>query len=150
MLTTFGGRITLNIELKPGRRVDALVKHVITVVARRRLFDSIVFSSFNAEALRLLRHLVPPARIGVLSVSKNKVKADMRVASELRAENFHPRVSLVDSDLVWNARARGWKLWAWTANSPGEIALLAALGVDGIFTDYPDRVATLAQRRSSA
>ena len=49
-------------------------------------------------------------------------------------------MSMVDGSLVAAAHKRGLGVLAWTANEPGEIALLTALGVDGIFSDYPDRV----------
>jgi glycerophosphoryl diester phosphodiesterase len=48
---------------------------------------------------------------------------------------------MVDTDLVREAHARKLVVYPWTVNEPGEIALLRALGVDGIFTDHPDRVA---------
>jgi glycerophosphoryl diester phosphodiesterase len=32
---------------------------------------------------------------------------------------------------------------AWTANDPGEMQKLIAAGVDGIITDYPDRLVEL-------
>jgi len=40
------------------------------------------------------------------------------------------------------AMARKWNMWitVWTVNEPVDIALMVAMGVDGIACDYPDRV----------
>jgi len=147
-LAAIGNRALLNVELKPDARVEALVKHVITIVARREMFDSIVFSSFHHDAIRTLRKHVPSARVGVLCDPRG-LRAGIAFAEQISAETIHPHVSIVDSSLVATAHAHGWKVWAWTANEPGEIALLAALGVDGIFTDRPDRVAALGRGRGA-
>ena len=47
--------------------------------------------------------------------------------------------ALVSAAVVRAARARGAAVVAWTVNDPGRIALLAALGVDGIVTDDPGK-----------
>ena len=138
----------VNIELKPDTgREERLVRHVITAVARFDLFESIVFSSFDLPSIELLRRLVPKARIGVLCV-RHRLAEAIAVAVRVGAATFHPPVGMVDRELVADVHARGWDVWAWTANSPGEIELLSALGVDGIFTDYPDRVINPRRRRS--
>ena len=42
---------------------------------------------------------------------------------------------------VW----RGLGVWVWTVNEPGEMRRLIALGVDAIFSDYPERFAGLSR-----
>ena len=39
---------------------------------------------------------------------------------------------------------RGYDVWVWTVNEPGEIRRLIALGVDAIFSDFPERFAGAA------
>lgn len=143
VLRLIGGRALINIELKPdAERVHTLVKHVVTTVARLDCFDHVVFSSFERAALKRIRNLAPGARLGVLC-GADDVEDAISFARMVRASNLHPHVRAVDSGLIETAHACGWRVWTWTANEPGEIALLAAMGVDGIFTDYPDRVVQL-------
>jgi len=149
VLATIGGRVVLNVELKPDHRIEALVKHAITVVARRDLLDSVVFSSFDTDAVKLVRQHVPEARIGVLC-TPGRLEPALALAGHVGAETIHPAVAMVDSELIARAHEQGWKVWAWTANEPGEIALLTALGVDGIFSDYPDRVVAIARSGPTA
>lgn len=54
---------------------------------------------------------------------------------------YSPDHRLVTAELVQQCRTRGMALIPWTANEPDEIRRLLELGVDGIISDYPDRVA---------
>ena len=45
----------------------------------------------------------------------------------------------ISQSLVDEAHARGYKVLVYTVNSPGDIRRILDFGVDGIFTDYPDR-----------
>jgi glycerophosphoryl diester phosphodiesterase len=49
----------------------------------------------------------------------------------------------VTGERVADAHAQGLKVLAWTVNDPAEMARLIDLGVDGIITDYPDRLRTV-------
>jgi glycerophosphoryl diester phosphodiesterase len=140
VLGLLAGRAMLNIELKPDARVEQLVRRVVTAVARFEQFEAAIFSSFQAGALRSLRRLVPDARVGVLC-QRGELASALALADELGAVALHPAAAMVDTDLVREAHARKLVVYPWTVNEPGEIALLRALGVDGIFTDHPDRVA---------
>lgn len=144
ILQSLGGKTTMNIELKPDERLDRLVKHVVTAVARFELFGQVVFSSFHHDAIKRIREFVPSARLGVLC-QKGGAPFAFSLAEKLGAENIHPEIGMVDTDLIAAARKRGLKVWSWTGNETGEIQLLKGLGVDGIFTDYPDRVVRLCR-----
>ena len=41
---------------------------------------------------------------------------------------------------IADARANGLKILPWTVNDPADMARLIDAGVDGIITDYPDRL----------
>jgi glycerophosphoryl diester phosphodiesterase len=48
---------------------------------------------------------------------------------------------------VADAHRRGLKVFVFTINRPADIAFMQTLGVDGVFTDYPERVVTLSTRK---
>jgi glycerophosphoryl diester phosphodiesterase len=41
---------------------------------------------------------------------------------------------------VYRLQQHGLKLFAYTANDPRDIAWLASIGVDGIISDFPERI----------
>jgi len=47
---------------------------------------------------------------------------------------------VISSGLIEAAHRKGVPVHAWTINDLDEARRLAALGVDGIITDYPDRI----------
>ncbi|MGA0032267.1 MAG: glycerophosphodiester phosphodiesterase family protein, partial [Burkholderiales bacterium] len=53
-------------------------------------------------------------------------------------------------EAVREAHALGLKVVVWTANDPKDIARMLELGVDGIISDYPDRLRRVAQDRGMA
>lgn len=139
VLEAFAPRTLLNLEIKESPRRAEIVDACLEAVHRHDALSRVVFSSFDHDALRLLRHLSPAARIGVLSEGTGFDKA-MRCAAEIAAENVHPPVLLVTPELVRAAHAAGLRVWTWTANSEAVIAKAIAAGADGLFSDYPERV----------
>ena len=55
---------------------------------------------------------------------------------------FYPDRAMVDA-----AHARGLKVIPWTCDDPATISALMDLGVDGVITDYPNRVRTIMADR---
>jgi glycerophosphoryl diester phosphodiesterase len=101
-------------------------KHEITVSASRPCRSS---SARRASA----------ARLGVLWHNAD-LPPMFDHALALGAAAVHPLWSLVDAALVAEARRRGLQVNVWTVNDPAAIAALADLGVDGIISDYPERL----------
>ncbi len=146
VLVGLGDRTLLNLEIKESPRRADLVDACARMVDDGGLVASTVFSSFDLDALRLLRRLLPEARIGVLCVPRNLEEA-LSCAAEIGAENLHPPSVLVTAALIERAHAQGLRVWTWTANDPADIERLCALEVEGIFSDYPERVVTARNAR---
>lgn len=57
--------------------------------------------------------------------------------------------SLTEAEVA-EARALGLRVIPWTANDPAVMERLIAWGVDGVITDYPDRLRAVMERRGMA
>ncbi len=131
------GRCALDGELKsPGveREVCRLLR------AHDRMDDTIV-SSFDWDALAAARRLEPALGLGVLAEAD--LEAMFETALRLRALSVNPRYNLVIPSLIERAHRAGLKMLVWTVDNATDIKRLLALGVDGIMTNYPSRLAAL-------
>ena len=134
VLNEFGGQCWLNIELKdPGIAPD-----VKRLVLERQLETHVIVSTFDWEELRPLR---PEISIALLS---SRLWNLVRRARELGASAIHPRRNIVTARLIASAREAKLRVHVWTVNDPAEMARLRELGIDGIFTDFPERCSTSA------
>jgi glycerophosphoryl diester phosphodiesterase len=112
---------------------------LVDVLRRHERMLPTVVSSFEMGALRAVRNAAPEAPIGVLWQNTD-IEALWAAAEELQAVSVHPHWMLATDDLVAAAHARGLRVLVWTVNEPEDIARLAAAGVDGIISDFPERL----------
>jgi glycerophosphoryl diester phosphodiesterase len=141
LLVGYGGRIALNLELKRGTRAEypELEAETLAALESRGLLDRVLFSSFYDPVLRRLRALSPAARIGLL-ISRRYPQGAVDRAKSLGAEALHPEVALVTPQLVREAHAAGLAVYVYTVDRTEEMERLLGLGVDGLFTNFPDRL----------
>jgi glycerophosphoryl diester phosphodiesterase len=147
VLDRFGERIPFNLELKRGRAgaYPGLEQATLTEVEGRGLMAATLFSSFYDEVLGELRRLSADARIGVL-VSPRSPRRWLERARELGAEAVHFEKGLATAEAVDRAHAEGLGVNVYTVDRPAEMERLIRRGVDGIFTNYPDRLRILCDR----
>jgi glycerophosphoryl diester phosphodiesterase len=144
LLDRFGAAIPWNLEIKRGTRAEyeGLEATAIEAVRARGIEAQTLFSSFYDPVLARLRALAPEARIGLLVSRRYPVRIVER-ARELGAEAIHPEAAIVDAALVESAHAAGLAVYVFTVDAAAEMQRLLALGVDGLFTNHPDRMRAL-------
>jgi glycerophosphoryl diester phosphodiesterase len=131
------GKCGLNIELKAGG-VEAQVAAIMQ--ARNAFADSIV-SSFNWEYLKNIQQLHFNIRIALLA--EEKPIELMTTAVAMRAHAINPRWDMVTADLCKAAHEHGLKVYTWTVDADARMRALAECGVDGIMTNFPERLRTV-------
>jgi glycerophosphoryl diester phosphodiesterase len=143
VFTTVDRRAFINVELK-GRRTAGPVCSLIEEFVQRHgwTYENFLVSSFHRRELRAITD--PKIPIGLLLTRPTRLYAFS--ARRLRACAVHPAVRFVTAQFVEDAHRRGLRVYPYTANTPSEIAHLRALGVDGVFTDFPERVVKIARQ----
>ena len=101
-----------------------------------------LFSSFSDAVLRRLRELAPPARLALLVSPRTREDAPER-ARCVAAEALTPWFGLAKSALVEAVHEAGLAVYPYTVDEPADMRGLLALGVDGIFTNFPERMRTI-------
>jgi glycerophosphoryl diester phosphodiesterase len=137
---TVDRRAVINVELK-GPHTAAPVAALIADYVDRRgwSFDDFLVSSFDHIRLSEVKLLRPEIRTGALIGRTPYGLA--KFAEALGAWSLHAGKRCVTPELVADARQRGLKVFVYTVNEPEDIARMQALGVDGVFSDFPERVA---------
>ena len=137
---TVDRRAVVNVELK-GPGTAAPVARLIEEYVRTRGWQwaDFLVSSFDHAQIEAVKNLRPEIRTGALVEKTPRGLAAF--AEKIGAWSLNPGQRCVTPELVADAHARGLKVFVYTVNRPQEIAALAALGVDGVFTDFPERVA---------
>jgi glycerophosphoryl diester phosphodiesterase len=136
------GKLGVNVELKSEmseKGAHQTGAQVGKLLAERRDPDAYV-SSFWWAALEGSKVAGPSVRRAFVFSGSPARSALMEGARDMRLWALHPNRAYVTSELVHAAHAAGLKVNAWTVNEPREIARCAELGVDGVMSDFPDRV----------
>jgi glycerophosphoryl diester phosphodiesterase len=135
------GRMAVNVELKAEKdevRARETGARVAAHLAARRA-DAYV-SSFWWSALEGAREAAPAVRRAFLFASSPDRAALLGSARALELWALHPNRAYVTLDLVRAAHAASLRVQAWTVNDQKEITTFRNWSVDGIMSDYPERI----------
>lgn len=146
-LDALAGRVGLNLELKGDDDPGRLELVALGIVSETGWLERTVFSSFSAQRMRRLRQLSSDARIGVLVDVDGDWAAGVEFGRSLGAEALHPEVGLVTRERVVRAHAAGLEVRAWAVNEIAAAEALVRAGIDGIFSDFPERLLRLESLR---
>ena len=128
------GRVGLMLELK----VAGIAERVYEIVQRTEFPDPVVYASFHHDEVRRLRDRDPDA--STLALIAGAPVDRSRFVVDAGATHAGIHVDFADTTFVDALHNAGAKVFVYTANEPAEIETLIACGVDGIISDYPDRV----------
>lgn len=141
-LKLIGDKVALNIELKSPDCAGLVADTLESVVRETGIgLDHYVVSSFDHRQLLQFKQRLPDVKRGILIEGIPLGYA--AGFEELEAYSFHPSLNFINAELVKDAQDRGLKVWVYTVNEEDDMQLMSELGVDGVFTDYPQRLMDL-------
>jgi len=142
VLELVGDKTQLNIEIKGPECALPLAGMLTSHCHENALsLEQFVVSSFDHPQLNDLKLRLPAVRRGVLlaGIPLNYAAC----CNELGAYSFHPNINCMNQTLVDDAKRRGLKIWVYTVNEADDMELLSHMGVDGVFTDHPEKLLSL-------
>ncbi len=130
------------LEIKSGA-VWGVEQTVVAALRNWKASARTVILSFDPSILDSVHHLDAAMMTGFLCEhpSNDLVERALRAG----ARQLAPRGDLVTSALVTRAHQAGLSVVTWAINEPEQMRRLIAAGVDGIMTDYPDRLVRVLQ-----
>lgn len=130
--------ILINIELK-GLHTSQGVNDVLFSIGmdEESIQKKVIISSFEWDELERMRTLNSKIPIAVLT-AEDPLKA-IDFARKVNALAINPNAADISLTNVQAIHNSGLKVFAWTVNEEGLFKNLIYAGVDGIFSDYPDK-----------
>ena len=140
VLTLIDGNILLNVELK-GKNTAKKTALILEKFVSNTKWESnqLIVSSFDWDELIIFKNENTDIPIGILN-DKNTLNEVLDIAIKLDAVAIHPNFSSLNQEIVNTIHDSGFKIYSWTINKPEEINKAITFGIDGIITDFPDRV----------
>jgi len=149
----YGRRVGYCIELKRPESYPQMEEKVLDLldcfglIAGHRAF----IQSRSESALRHISRIRPEVRLvqlfdGLESWSRVRARLD---GVKTYASGIGPASAAVVPELVLEAHRLGIDVLAYTVNDPAEMARLVDIGVDGIFSDWPDLLGRMLKSQAA-
>lgn len=139
--------VALNLEIKNGPRIyEGIEKSFVDTLNDLRAADRVIVSSFDHAVIKKIKEIAPHIVCGILfSGAFIDPITPARLAG---ADGLHPEYSWVREGFVSAAREAGLFVNVWTVDSEDQMRRLAALGVTGILSNYPERLVSVLKGKA--
>ena len=132
-------RCFINIELKgngTAKPVTDLIIHYTSV--KKWENHNFIVSSFNWKMLKETRSLNPKIRLGILT--EESIEKALVFAKKIKAFSIHPNYKLLSKENVALMHENGFEVFPWTVNSNEKIEKMKSFNVNGIISNFPDKI----------
>ena len=141
VLTKIENPLLINIELK-GSNTSVQTSKVIKDFLMTDIWkmEHFIVSSFNWNELEKFRTENTNIPVGVLVSKSISINEAIKFAKKIDAQAIHPNYELLNEKTIRKIKNNGFKVYTWTVNDKDKIEYMKKLNVDGIISDYPDRI----------
>ncbi len=132
-------RCFINIELKgKGTALPVLALIEKYVSKKNWQYHHFLISSFDWVSLLDIHLAKPTIPLGVLT--EYDIDLAFAFAKHIQAQSIHSYFHLLTKEKTAKIREEGFRILAWTVNETEDIQKIKSFHINGIITDYPDRI----------
>ena len=147
-------KIRYNIEIKSqivGDQIfhpkfNEFVDLVVSDIRSKNIESRVTIQSFDFRVLKYLKNQYPSFKISML-VNENYNFSNIFDDLGFYPDIYSPNFKNLTYEIVKKVQEKKIQVIPWTVNSYDDIAKILELGVDGIISDYPDRVKYLLDEK---
>ncbi len=145
----------MKFNIEPKQIAPSITKPLCEMIRQHKMTDRIIVGSFRQTAIDEFRAACPevatsasPAEVSeFLAMQKTGIAASYTPPFQaLQVPVSASFLNVVNQDFIAAAHRQNIQVHVWTINDADEMRRLLDLGVDGIMTDYPDRLLDLLKR----
>lgn len=143
-------------NIEPKQSSPSIIKPLCQILRERNLTQRVIVGSFSQTVLDEFRPECPEV---ATSASPSEVSKFLAMYKTGLSDNYRPAMQalqlpanvggleIVTKEFVEAAHRKNLKVHVWTINETEQMRRLIEMGVDGIMTDYPDRLLALLGRK---
>lgn len=129
----------INIEIKDAKATQKVIQLIDKFINDHHWnYNLFQISSFNWKVLEEVAVTNSKIAIGVLT--EDGIEKALAFAKKINAHSINPYFKLLNQEKVKLIHDNGFKIYTWTVNSTEDIIFVKSLQVDGIISDFPDRI----------
>jgi len=138
IIDVIGRKAVLNIELKGSNTAVDTHRIIHNFLERGWSYNDFILSSFKWEELKIAHELDASLPLAVLT--EEKPEDAILFALSIRAKAINPYHKMLNKDNTALIKKERLKIFPWTVNDPRDIERMKKLQVDGIITNFPERI----------
>jgi glycerophosphoryl diester phosphodiesterase len=119
--------------------VSAFAKLVFDEINALKIAKQSCIQSFDPRSLEAIHRLDPTQTTALLVENINGLNKNLKRLT-FKPTIYSPYFKLIGKKTVDSCHAKNIKIIPWTVNDTADMRQLILIGVDGIITDYPDRI----------
>lgn len=129
----------VNIELKGSKTAEPVAKTIKNYINKENWQpQDFLISSFNHYEIKKFKKFLPNIKTGALITG---IPIDYsNFALKAQADSVNLNLEFINQKFVKHAHQNNLKVFVYTVNDLDDIARMKKLKVDGIFSNYPDRL----------
>lgn len=133
-------KIDVMVELKSGN--PGLAEKAVAIIQEVGMVKNVVLASFEEDYIKTAKALEPSMRtLGLQSKMVEWEREDDSFADILGCAVSEE----ITEEMLRAVHMRGMQVWVWTVDKPEDMERLAKMGVDGIISNYPERLTGRAE-----
>ena len=122
---------------------DVFAGMVMDVIKKKKITDRVTIQSFDVRTLQVIHKTDPKQTLALLIMNKESFATNLETLGFTPAI-YSPYYLMVTPELVKEAHDKKVQVLPWTVNEVSDMEKMMSLHVDGIITDYPDRLVKIA------
>lgn len=126
--------VKLIIDIKPYGSREQLAENVVKIIEKHEMEDVCYIQSFDYTFLQEVRNRNSHIKIGqIMYIAAGNL-------AELDVDFYTVNQSMLSERFIKNARKQNRDVWVWTVNIERNMQEVLKYDIDGIITDYPEKV----------